>query len=502
MPTLSHPYASSAQRPYAHLELLGFSHHDTPLPLREALSSCAAASPQALQEMAHACGLRELIILGTCNRIECYAVAEVAPLTGMQKAENDNSTCLHSTGLDSAPATAALRRRLARAAPQACDYAATGGLALSGEAAVRHLFRVASSLESMVIGEPQILGQVKDAFRLAHRSGLARNVLSPLFQHAFRTAKRVRAETEIGRYPVSISSVAVQLAQRIFDRLEERRVLVIGAGEMAELALRQLRAAGVRSIRITNRTHAHAVALAEKMASVAVPFAELERELASVEIVLASTGAPTPILKLEQVQRVMRTRRGQPIFFIDIALPRDVDPAVNTLPGVYRYDLDDLQQLALENRQMRSQALWQAQEIVNAETRAHLRGMGTREASRVIAALRADFQHTSAVELAQVRKRLTRWDTEQRVWMERELMRFTHNLVNKLLHPPSAHLHTLGADPEEATWQALLLSEWFGLEPAAVPPARPASTPVSPVEAEPSSSAGRRENAGDLLEEA
>ena len=287
----------------------------------------------------------EVIILSTCNRVEILVVA-------------DRDESIHPYLLE----------QWTKLCGQPSNILPQYTYNYSGEQAVRHLFTVASSLDSMILGEPQILGQLKAAYRDAVQNKTTGTILNRLVHKAFSVAKRVRTETDIASSAVSISYAAVELAKKIFGNLEHLQAMLIGAGEMAELAATHLLSAGVQNILIANRTFANAEELAEKLKGQAVRFENLSECLDTVDIIISSTGASTTILEAPMIQKVMRRRKNRPMFLIDIAVPRDIDPAVNSLDNVYLYDIDDLKDVVQENMQTRQDAALQAQKIVAEET--------------------------------------------------------------------------------------------------------------------------------------
>src|SRR5207247_2315502 len=301
----------------------------------------------------------------TCNRVEVYGVAE-AP----------------------GEARAVVFRHLCR--PRGLSHASIEPLLYThvDDDAVRHAFRVAASLDSMLIGEPQILGQVKDAFALAQACETVGPALHTLFTQAFAVGKRVRSETEIARHAVSVSFAAVELAKKIFAGLGGRAVLLVGAGKMGELAARHLVEQGAFPIYVANRTWQRAQEMARALSGAAVPFAELEVALAGVDIVITSTGAPEPIVTRAMVQRVMHGRRARPLFFIDIAVPRDVEGSANTLDNVYCYDIDDLKQVVEANLRERLREAQRAEVLVEREVAKFLARQGDVEVIPTIVSLR------------------------------------------------------------------------------------------------------------------
>src|SRR5881409_59738 len=313
------------------LFVAGLSHKNAPVELREQLAVEEDKLRELLRDIAATGVVQETLILSTCNRVEVYGVAE-AP--GEARAVVFRQLCRY--------------RGVSHASVEPLLYTHVD------DAAVHHAFRVAASLDSMLIGEPQILGQVKDAFALAQGCEAVGPALHTLFTQAFAVAKRVRTETDIARHAVSVSFAAVELAKKIFAGLAGRAVLLVGAGKMSELAARHLVEHGAFPIYVTNRTWARAQEMARALAGTAVPFDELPTALAAVDIVITSTGAPEPVIGRETVQRIMHSRRGRPLFFIDIAVPRDVEDSVDTLDDVYCYDIDDLKQVVDANLRERA----------------------------------------------------------------------------------------------------------------------------------------------------
>ncbi len=433
--------------------VLGFSHKTTALEVREALAPAPERMAAALAEWQAAAGLSELMVLSTCNRAEYYFVAEdeahafEALLRHLQQGlaalPADATPGASSLGADS------VRVELERQA-----------LKLTGPEALRHLFRVAASLESMVVGEPQILGQVKEAFQLASANRLTGPLLGSLMPQVFRTAKRVRTETQIARFPVSISAMAVELAARIFDTLEQQTVLVIGAGEMAELAVTHLLGAGIRRLLVTNRTFAAADALAQRFQGTALPFEQLPASLAEADIVISSTGAPHFIVTREMARQAVRSRRGKPIFFIDIAVPRDVDPEVNSLSDVYRYDIDDLQTVAAANLKEREGEALAASRIVEEDLERYLRWRDVQAVVPVIKALRRQVSGLGEQELARTLAALKHLSPQDAL----QVQRLVRTLVNKVLHAPSTRLKQLAEGQDTRLYSEALVT-LFELKP-------------------------------------
>jgi glutamyl-tRNA reductase len=309
----------------------GLSHHTAPVELREKFAIPDGEVATLATQLRSAPGVQEAVIISTCNRVEFYVAAE-----------------------ETAQGFAAVNEFVA-ARGTAPD--AEGFLRMTTAGSIRHLFRVASGLESMVLGETEILGQVKKAYAAASEAGATSKHLNKLFQRAFNVAKEVRTKTNITRGAVSVGSVAVELAEKIFGRLANCHVMILGAGEMSELTAGALSARGVHSIFVANRSYDRAVALAEKMNGKAVHFDEWPREFHDVDILIGSTAAPHHVLTAAQLAPIMRTRPDRPLFCIDLAVPRDIEPAVNNLEGVYLYDIDALQAIADQSMSIRKQEL-------------------------------------------------------------------------------------------------------------------------------------------------
>ena len=331
-------------RPAPHLLLLGASHHTTPLAVRERLALCPEKHTALAAALRADAGLSEFCILGTCNRVEIYAVATDLAAAGHLAA----AFCrVQGIELDVLEAHAVERR---------------------GASAIAHLFAVAAGLDSQMVGETEILGQVKDAYAAARTAGHVGPVLNRVFQKAFQSAKLVRTETSIGEGQVNVATVAVALAERIFGQLRDSRVLVVGAGDIAEKTAKALRSRDAGTLAFANRTAARAEELAREFAGEPLAFAQLGAALARFDIVVSSTAAPDPVLTLRMIAAAMHTRASRPLFLIDLALPRDVAPAAAELPNVFLYNLDDLARLAEENIAHRRAEITRARALL--ETRA------------------------------------------------------------------------------------------------------------------------------------
>ena len=352
------------------LVCVGLSHHTAPVDVRERLALPEERQTELLQAIAQAPA--EALLISTCNRVELYVVGP-----GDDLQERTRAVVARAAGDDLVPYL----------------------YAHHGEAAVLHLFRVAASLDSMILGEPQILGQVKDAFEQAQRLGAARGELARVCAAAFGSAKRVRTETELGRAATSMASAAVEMARHIFDGLEGKTVLLIGAGEMAELSGKHLLSAGASRVLVANRTFERAEALAVSLGGQAVPFDRMEESLVLADVVVCTTASPAPVITREKVARVLKPRRHRPLFLVDLAVPRDVDPDVHTLDGVYAYDVDDIQKVIDENQAARAAAAARAEVVVAEEVARYIRQRAVREQVPVLAQLRARAEQIRRSEL-------------------------------------------------------------------------------------------------------
>lgn len=393
--------------------VIGVSHHTSSVELREKLAFDAGDLPRALGRLTSRPGMREGLILSTCNRVELLAVGETPDA-----------------------AAAGLAGFLADERGITSEDLVRHAFRFAGPNAARHVFRVAASLDSMVVGEPQILGQVKSAYRAASESHAVGPVLNRLCHRAFRVAKRVRTETQIGDHAVSVGFAAVELARKIFDSLDGKVVLVLGAGEMAELATRNLAAAGASKILIANRTHARAVRMAEEFHGAAVPFDELPTRLADADIVVCSTGASSYVVTQPMVQAALKRRKRRSMFFIDISVPRNVDPEVNHLDNSYLYDVDDLEQVVDANWQTRRVEAARAEQILDQEIERFLDWLHELDANPVIREIQDRWEGIRQSELDRHRAWLARLSDEDR----RGVADLTRSLMGKLLHAPLSQL--------------------------------------------------------------
>jgi glutamyl-tRNA reductase len=391
--------------------IVGVSHKTAPLEVREALAFPKERVGDALARLRGPLGLPEAMILSTCNRVEIYG---------------------RRAGEGSAAALAAF---LADWHGRNTEELTPHVYRVEGEAAVRHAFRVTAGLDSLVVGEPQILGQVKDAYEMAEAAESLGAALNALRNRSLAAAKRARSETGIGRNAVSVSYVAVELARKIFGELKDRRVLLVGAGKMTELAAKHLVRSGARATVLGGRTFAKAEELAAALGGRAAPFESLRRELGEADIVISGTGAPGIVIRREDVEAA-RGARLRPLFIIDIAVPRDVDAAVSGLSGVFLYDLDDLKSVAEANIRERRKEAAAAEAIVEQEVREFLAWQKSLDVVPLLVELRRRGDEIRRDEIARARKRLGALTPEQ----EAAIDAATSSIVNKLLHPPTAAL--------------------------------------------------------------
>jgi glutamyl-tRNA reductase len=329
------------------------------------------------------------------------------------------------------------------------------------EEAVRHLFRVACSLDSMVIGEPQILGQVKTSYLAARSAGAIRGHLDKVLQRAFVVAKRVRSETQIGSSSVSIASVAVELARKIFGSLEGKKVLLVGAGKMSEQAARHLVTQGAGAVLVANRTHERAAQMAERFGGRAIRFDELYSHADQADIIITSTGSAHPVFRREHAQHFLQQRRGRPMFFIDIAVPRDVDPEVNKLDGIFLYDIDDLQSVAGSHLKERGKEAELAEAMILAEVNKYQRRMHALNIGPEIVHLQQSAEQIRRGEMRRLGGRLHGLSPEQQAAVEA----LTKGLVNKFLHQPLQAIKAAASDGNVAAVEAI--REAFGVKASA-----------------------------------
>jgi glutamyl-tRNA reductase len=391
--------------------IIGLNHRSAPVEIREKIAFAPEAMGCALRGLLEREAISEGVILSTCNRVEVCVLAS----EGYKGAALVQGFLASFHGLPPAEINGHLYR-------------------YDGNAAVRHLFRVASSLDSMVLGEPQILGQVKDAYGYAVEFRTIGPILDKFFTKAFSVAKRVRTETRVASSAVSVSYAAVELARKIFGDLRDKTVMLIGAGEMCELAARHLLSAGVKGILVTNRTFERAVKLADEFQGTPIRFDELAVHLKRADIVLSSTGAPHFILRKPEVEEVIRIRRNRPMFFIDMAVPRDIDPDANQVDNVYVYDIDDLNNVIETNMEERKKEAARAEEIVLGEVDSFARWLDAQQVTPTIVSLRRKFEEVKKAEVAKAVSMLGSDDPKARKVVES----LAASMLNKILHAPIA----------------------------------------------------------------
>ena len=401
------------------LYALGINHQTAPVALRERVAFADGAVPAALAELRGLPGVREVALLSTCNRTELYASASDDAVLAEWLASHPGADA------SGAEPGAALHAYLYRHA---------------GDDAARHLFRVACGLDSMVLGEPQILGQVKQAWSMARDCGALGGELDRLFQHAFVTAKRARTETRIGSSPVSVASLAVRLAQESFARPDDSVVLLIGAGETIELTARHLAQARVKRLLVANRTYRHAQELAGRHGAVALPLDELERHLFLADVVFSATASQTPVLTRAQVAQALSLRKRRPMLLMDLAVPRDIEPEVAGLEDAFLYTVDDLDRVVEQNRRSRGDAAQQAETIVDLQVGRYAQALALGARNEPLKRLRAHGEAARAELLARARQQLAAGQDPAAV-----VDQLAHALSNRLLHIPTAVMREAAA---------------------------------------------------------
>jgi glutamyl-tRNA reductase len=405
------------------LLITGVSHKTAPVEVRECLAFAEETLPAALADLKAREGVSEAVILSTCNRVEITVTTDdgadaqglVASFLAGQKGISPGSIQPHVYRHE-------------------------------GREAIHHLFRVAASLDSMVVGEPQILGQLKAAYAAAKDCGACCGWLEGLLTRAFSVAKRVRSETGIGQMAVSVSYAAVELARKIFGSLNHRTVMIVGAGKMSELAARHLRRSGAAHVFVTNRTHERAVELAKVFQGTPVEYSRFLNMLPEVDILIASSGAPHYILQKEDAQRAIAARRNKPMFLIDIAVPRNIDPAVNDVDNVFLYDIDDLQEVVNANLRERMKEADHAESLVAEEVDRMMARLKVQEVTPTIVGLQEQLEQIRRGEIEKVRRKLGLMTPQQ----EEAIEALTRGIVNKIAHGPISELRNHAGHPEGA----------------------------------------------------
>ena len=418
-----------------HLFLLGASHHSAPVDLRERIDFSRRGIPEALAGLAAVPGTAEAVVLSTCNRAEIYTMCETP-------ARAHDALATFMSSFHDLPESEVAPHLYGRA----------------DDDAARHLFRVVAGLDSLVVGEPQILGQVKEAYAIALEHGHTGALLNRLFHWSFGVGKRVRSETGLGEGAVSVSYAAIALARKIFGNLRNLQALVIGAGEMAELTATHFRSQQVQRIGVTNRTAAHAESLAARVNGEAVPWENVTDELASTDIVVTATGSATPILTHAHVQTAMKPRRDRPLFIIDIGVPRDVEPSAGAIEQVFLYNIDDLRSIVRENLARRQSQIDRAEAMVSEEVDRFMSWMRSRGAIPTVVALRQRFEDIRQSELTRLEPKLTSLPPAARARIDE----VTRLLVEKLLSTPTEQLKA-ARDEDAVTAYADALGRLFKL---------------------------------------
>lgn len=437
--------------------VLGLSWRTAPVAVRETVAFATAELVGALEDLRQCTDVAEVLILSTCNRVEiCGATPKTAAADAGERALTQARTFLsRSRGVPDA--------RLGEHLYELC-----------GADAIRHVLRVASSLDSMVIGEPQILGQLKDAYRVASGAGATGQILGRCVERAFGVAKRVRTETGISRGAANVSSVAVELARHVFGDLAGKSVLLVGAGKMSALAARHLRADGAARIVVTNRSAERATGLADQIGAEAAPWEKLESLLTAADVVISSTGAARPILTHKLIKRAMKARRQRPLILVDIAVPRDVEPAAGKLDGVYVFDIDDLQRLVAENLKEREREADQAERIIAAEVDAITSAIAAERAVPTIRALRARFVEIARAEAEKSAHQIDGAKAEA-------IHKLADRIAKKLLHAPMRALSGSASAADDLDTLAAAAEALFDLDTEA-PEGSNSKPEIEPVE--------------------
>jgi glutamyl-tRNA reductase len=413
--------------------VIGVNHKTANVEIREKLAFNGPKLEEGVFGLRKIPEVREAAVLSTCNRVELYLCANkrgdaadhikdfLAAFHGLKRQDFEKSLYVHD-----------------------------------GEDAIRHIFRVSSSLDSMVVGEPQILGQIKDSFDFALSKKTTGVLLNKLMKKAISTAKRVRTETKIAENAVSISFAAVELAKKIFTNLAGKSFMLLGAGEMAELAARHLMNNGVQDVMVVNRTYERGCELAREFNGKPVKFEDFLHELVHADIIICSTGAPSYVLLKEQMHKVMKERKNRPVFIIDISVPRNIDPEINKLDNVYLYSVDDLQEVVDTNIHGRKIEAEKAEKIIDEEVEKFIRWMSSLDSVPTIVALRQKADEIKAEELEKLKGRLPGLDEEKMKAVEY----MAAAIINKLIHPPTV---ALKEDTEDRDELIAMIKKLYGI---------------------------------------
>lgn len=438
------------------LFVVGMSWRTAPVAVREKLAFREEEVPGVVARLVEQPGVTEALLISTCNRVEVYGVAESA-----------------APGADITRAFLAAERKISLSESGEVRAALYQHC---GPGAVRHVFRVASSLDSLVVGEAQILGQLKSSYSVANQANATGPTLARCLERAFGVAKRVRRETSIARGAANISSVAVELATRVFGDLSGKSVLVVGAGKMSTLAARHLRSAGTERIVVTNRSMARAEELAALIDGIAAPWEDLAQQLAEADVVISSTGAREPVLTLPMFKKVTKARRWKPMMIVDIAVPRDADPAIGELDGVYLFDIDDLDKVVAKNLAERAKAAEHGARIVEHEAVQFEQWLRGQEVVPTIRALRDKFGQVAQIEAQKLIEQMARRDFSADERAE-ALQRLSQLIVNKLLHLPTTVLRSSSGATLQSRVEAV--TSMFGLQVPLLAPDEGASREMS-----------------------
>jgi glutamyl-tRNA reductase len=401
------------------ISVIGLNHKTADIEVRERLAFNGPKLEEGLKGLSSLPGVKEAFIISTCNRVEIYLHSKNTVSTQVIRFLSE----FHSIPEE------LLKKSL---------------YILNGLEAARHLFRVASSLDSMVIGEPQILGQVKEAFEFALGQKTTGPIINTLVKKAISAAKRVRTETRIAENAVSISYAAVELAKKIFEDLSTKTFMLLGAGEMAELAARHLISNGVRSVTVANRTYERGCELAREFNGRAIRFEDFPKELVHTDIVICSTGAPNYVVTKADMQEILKERKQKPVFLIDISVPRNIDPAINELDNVYLYDIDDLQGVVDSNILERKKEAEKAERIIDEEVEKFQKWLSSLDSVPTIIALRKKAEDIKEAELRDFFNKFPDIDEKKK----KAVIQLASTIVNKLLHPPTAALKEDSEDRE------------------------------------------------------
>lgn len=412
--------------------LIGLNHKTAPIELREKLSFTSEETLFALETLKKDPDIKEVLVFSTCNRTEVLFIPETPETVDQTQKDQTGKTI----------------EFIARHKNIKSSEFENALYIHKGEDAIRHLFRVASSLDSMMIGEPQILGQIKQSYRVAVEKGCSGVLLNRLMHKSFSIAKKIRRETGIGDNAVSISYAAIELANKIFSDLSEKTVLLLGAGEMAELAVEHLLSNNVRQIVVANRTFKNAVALAEKFNGQAVTFEEREDALVHVDIIISSTGAAEYVLTHDQVRRVMKKRHHQTLFFIDIAVPRDIDPKINSISNAYVYDIDDLKNIVESNIEQREKETVKAERMID---EAVLKFQKWLESLAVVPTIKALNDKMTAIVEMECKKTLSSLKHLTQEDME-AIQRMTQAIASRTIHDPIRFLRNTGDHRDDSLY--------------------------------------------------